>query len=68
MNFPYLTFLLPALGYLLLATLRTWLTENVAAIIGVGSACGRRTWLRCWPVSSSWPDNPRRGQTKVAGG
>ena len=40
MNFLYLTFLLPALGYLLLATLRTRLTENVAAIIGVGSVAG----------------------------
>jgi NADH-quinone oxidoreductase subunit L len=37
MNLLYLTFLFPALGFLLLATLRTRLTENVAAWIGVGS-------------------------------
>jgi len=37
MNLLYLTFLFPALGFLILATLRTRLTENVAAWIGVGS-------------------------------
>lgn len=37
MNFLYLTFLFPAIGFLLLATLRTRLSENLAAVIGVGS-------------------------------
>src|SRR6187551_446822 len=37
MNFLFLTFLFPAIGFLLLATLRTRLSENIAAVIGVGS-------------------------------
>ena len=37
MNFLYLTFLFPAIGFLLLATLRTRLSESLAAWIGVGS-------------------------------
>jgi NADH-quinone oxidoreductase subunit L len=37
MNFLYLTFLFPAIGFLLLATLRTRLSENMAAWISVGS-------------------------------
>ncbi|MCR6653878.1 MAG: NADH-quinone oxidoreductase subunit L [Cellvibrionaceae bacterium] len=37
MNFLYLTFVFPALGFLLLATLRERLAENTAAVIGVGS-------------------------------
>lgn len=37
MNLLFLTFLFPALGFLLLATFRTRLSENIAAFIGVGS-------------------------------
>ncbi|PTQ91347.1 NADH-quinone oxidoreductase subunit L [Agitococcus lubricus] len=37
MNLLYLTFVFPLIGFLLLATLRTRLSENVAAVIGVGS-------------------------------
>ncbi|QEY15546.1 NADH-quinone oxidoreductase subunit L [Cellvibrio sp. KY-GH-1] len=37
MNLLFLTFLFPAIGFLLLATLRARLAENLAAIIGVGS-------------------------------
>ncbi|MDO9179009.1 MAG: NADH-quinone oxidoreductase subunit L [Agitococcus sp.] len=37
MNLLYLTFIFPLVGFLLLAFLRTRLSENTAAIIGVGS-------------------------------
>ena len=37
MNLLYLTFIFPLVGFLLLATLRTRLSENTAAVIGVGS-------------------------------
>lgn len=37
MNFLYLTFLFPLIGFLLLAFARNRLSENVAAVIGVGS-------------------------------
>lgn len=37
MNLLFLTFLFPAIGFLFLATLRTRLSENIAALIGVGS-------------------------------
>lgn len=37
MSFLYLTFIFPLVGFLLLASLRERLSENVAAIIGVGS-------------------------------
>ena len=37
MNLLFLTFLFPAIGFLLLATFRTRLSENIAAFIGVGS-------------------------------
>ena len=37
MNLLYLTFVFPLVGFLLLASLRERLSENVAAVIGVGS-------------------------------
>jgi len=37
MNLLYLTFVFPLVGFLLLASLRQRLSENVAAVIGVGS-------------------------------
>jgi NADH-quinone oxidoreductase subunit L len=37
MSFLYLTFIFPLVGFLLLASLRERLSENVAAVIGVGS-------------------------------
>jgi NADH-quinone oxidoreductase subunit L len=37
MNLLYLTFVFPLAGFLLLSTLRSRLSENVAAVIGVGS-------------------------------
>ena len=37
MSLLYLTFIFPLVGFLLLATLRTRLSENTAAVIGVGS-------------------------------
>ncbi|HEX5360027.1 MAG TPA: NADH-quinone oxidoreductase subunit L [Fluviicoccus sp.] len=37
MNLLYLTFVFPLVGFLLLSTIRSRLTENLAAVIGVGS-------------------------------
>jgi len=44
MNLLYLTFIFPLVGFLLLATLRTRLSENTAAVIGVGLAVLLVAW------------------------
>lgn len=40
-----LTFMLPLIGFLILATMRDRLSENAAAVVGVGSM----GWLLCVP-------------------
>lgn len=47
MNLLYLTILLPLLGFLLLAFSRGRWSENLSAIVGVGSV-GLAALITCW--------------------